>query len=147
LHGTAWGLYRMAGRSKGSKKSPFTKKELNEFKRLLLEERERLARGLRNMDIGSRKEAEMRETSADPEKSSEVGTEMNQLETQILLASNETEMLNNIDDALKRIEDGTYGICEGTGEPIPKKRLEVFPAARYSVQYQSKLEKEQSGRW
>src|SRR5690606_37699875 len=100
--GIAWGVYRMAGRSKGSKKSPFTKKELNEFKKLLLEERERLARGLRNMDIGSRKEAEMRETSADPEKSSEVGTEMNQLETQILLASNETEMLNDIDDALKR---------------------------------------------
>lgn len=126
-------------------KSPFTKKELNEFKKVLLAERERLARGLRNMDIGSRKEAELRETSADPDKSSEVGTEMNQLETQIMLAGNESNLLNEIDDALQRIEDGTYGICEGTDEPIPKKRLEVFPSARYSVEYQSKLEKEKSG--
>ena len=134
----------MAGRSK---KNPLTKKEMNEFKKVLLAERDRLTQGLRNMDIGSRKEAELRETSADPDKSSEVGTEMNQLETQIVLAGNESGLLDEINDALQRIEDGTYGICEGTGEPIPKKRLEAFPAARYSVAYQSKLEKEQSNRW
>jgi DnaK suppressor protein len=136
----------MAGRSK-SKKNPLTKKEMNEFKKILLADRDRLTQGLRSMDIGSRKEAELRETSADPDKSSEVGTEMNQLETQIVLAGNESNLLDEINDALKRIDQGKYGLCEGTGEPIPKKRLQAFPAARYSVEYQSKLEKENANRW
>jgi DnaK suppressor protein len=50
---------------------------------------------------------------------------------------NELEVqYNEVAAALKRIEDGSYGICEGGGEPIPPKRLEAFPAARTCLEHQ-----------
>jgi RNA polymerase-binding transcription factor DksA len=45
--------------------------------------------------------------------------------------------------ALERIKEGTYGMCEGTGEPIPKPRLEACPWARYCVRYAEMIEKNQ----
>jgi len=53
----------------------------------------------------------------------------------------ERKLIVEIDDALDRIENGTYGICEGTGQPIPKERLEAIPWARYCTVYASLLEK------
>ncbi len=47
-----------------------------------------------------------------------------------------------IDEALKRIEKNTYGICELTVKPIPKARLEAIPWARFTVQAQAQLERE-----
>jgi len=49
------------------------------------------------------------------------------------LVSFEQEELYEIDSALKRVEDGTYGICEMTGQPIPLDRLIAIPWARFSV--------------
>jgi RNA polymerase-binding transcription factor DksA len=56
------------------------------------------------------------------------------------LASFEQEVLYEVDAALKRIEDGTYGICELTGRPIPWKRLEAIPWTRYSIAAEAELE-------
>jgi DnaK suppressor protein len=50
------------------------------------------------------------------------------------------KLLVEIDDALNRITTGTYGICEGTGKPIRKARLEAQPWARYSVEYAKMVE-------
>lgn len=64
------------------------------------------------------------------------------------LLGKEQDALYEINEALKRIETGTYGLCEGTGVQIPEERLEAMPFARYSVTYQEKLERSQmSGRW
>lgn len=64
------------------------------------------------------------------------------------LLGKEQDALYEINEALKRIETGTYGLCEGTGAKIPEERLEAMPFARYSVTYQEKLERSQmSGRW
>ena len=52
----------------------------------------------------------------------------------------ERKILHEIDAALSRIEDKTYGICEGTGKPIAKARLEAKPWARYSVEYARLIE-------
>ena len=49
--------------------------------------------------------------------------------------------INGIDEALDRIENGTYAICEGNGKPIPKARLKAIPWAKYCVEYASMLEK------
>jgi DnaK suppressor protein len=57
------------------------------------------------------------------------------------LASFEREALYEIDAALKRIEKGTYGICELTGQPIPWNRLEAIPWARFSVGAEKTLER------
>src|SRR4029453_4711498 len=50
--------------------------------------------------------------------------------------------LYEIDQALKRIELGTYGKCEMSGKPIPHARLEAIPFARFTVECQSQLEKQ-----
>jgi len=64
------------------------------------------------------------------------------------LLGKEQDALYEINEALKRIETGTYGLCEGTGTKIPEERLEAMPFARYSVAFQEKIERSQiTGRW
>jgi DnaK suppressor protein len=53
------------------------------------------------------------------------------------------DILKNIDEALKRIKNGTYGICEKCGKKIDRARLEVYPAANLCVDDQSRQEKRQ----
>jgi RNA polymerase-binding transcription factor len=50
--------------------------------------------------------------------------------------------LQFVDRALQKIEEGTYGICDDTGEPIPKGRLEAMPEAIYTVEAQQRRERE-----
>ena len=57
------------------------------------------------------------------------------------LVSSEQEALAEIDAALKRIQDGTYGICEVTGKPIAKERLLAVPFTRYSAEAQKEIER------
>ncbi|HZZ58068.1 MAG TPA: TraR/DksA C4-type zinc finger protein [Opitutaceae bacterium] len=57
------------------------------------------------------------------------------------LVSSEQEALSEIDAAIKRIKEGTYGICEGTQKPIAKERLLAVPFTRYSAEAQKEIEK------
>ena len=59
------------------------------------------------------------------------------------MITNQTEILAEIDAAIKRIKDGTYGICEVTGKPIPEARLSAIPFARYTKEGQEIHELEQ----
>src|SRR5215831_18974732 len=59
------------------------------------------------------------------------------------LLSREQDALSEINQALRRIELGTYGICEISGNPIPRARLEAIPFARFTVECQSQLERQQ----
>ncbi|MDQ3624017.1 MAG: TraR/DksA C4-type zinc finger protein, partial [Verrucomicrobiota bacterium] len=58
------------------------------------------------------------------------------------LLSQEQDALYEIEEALKRIELGTYGTCEMSGKPISHARLEAIPFARYTVDCQAQLEKQ-----
>ena len=51
------------------------------------------------------------------------------------------KLISKIDEALKRIEDGVYGYCEDTGEPIGIERLEVRPVATLSIEAQERHER------
>jgi DnaK suppressor protein len=51
------------------------------------------------------------------------------------------KLISKIDDALTRIDDGTYGFCEETGEPISIKRLEARPIATLSIEAQERHER------
>jgi RNA polymerase-binding protein DksA len=62
------------------------------------------------------------------------------------LLSNEASALQEVDAALGRIEQGTYGICEETGKPIPEERLRAVPWTRYTKEVQERLERERAGR-
>ena len=50
--------------------------------------------------------------------------------------------LESVDRALQKVEQGTYGICDDTGEPIPRGRLEAMPEAIYTVEAQQRRERE-----
>lgn len=58
------------------------------------------------------------------------------------LLSSDQDAIYEIDEALKRIERNTYGICELTGKPIPKARLDAIPWARFTVEAQAQLERD-----
>ena len=58
------------------------------------------------------------------------------------LLSSDQDAVYEIEEALKRIEKKTYGICELTGKPIPRKRLEAIPWTRFTVEAQAQLERE-----
>jgi len=60
----------------------------------------------------------------------------------ILLCNRDREKLELIDEALERIEEGTYGICEDCGSKIAEGRIKVMPFARYCIACQSRIEKE-----
>lgn len=121
-------------------KTGLDKKSLERFKRILLNEREQI--------IGEVKQIY--------ESSQEVGQDgiqdicdeaANLYNKQILLSLNENERmrLQEVDEALDRIENGTYGICEECGGPIGLKRLEVRPIAKYCVPCKTKMEKGKIG--
>jgi len=58
------------------------------------------------------------------------------------LLSSDQDAIYEIEEALKRIEKGTYGVCELTNKPIPRARLEAIPWTRFTVQAQAQLEKD-----
>ena len=65
-------------------------------------------------------------------------------ELDLLLGDREREKLANIDEALVRLEEGEYGICEECEEEIPLGRLKALPFARYCVKCKSDIEKQQA---
>lgn len=66
------------------------------------------------------------------------------LEMALSVFENEQELLSEIEAALERLMNGTYGICELTGQPIAEGRLEALPFTRYSLEGQRQREKERS---
>jgi len=66
------------------------------------------------------------------------GTEAHEVEKNFLLMSRESDYLINLEKALQRIKDGTYGICEISGELISKERLMEVPNATKSVIFKEK---------
>ena len=61
-------------------------------------------------------------------------------------ADKERKLLGEISNALEKMRDGEYGVCEGTGEPIAPRRLELRPWTRYSVEYKEQVERERKQR-
>jgi RNA polymerase-binding protein DksA len=118
---------------------------MQKYKKLLIEESQHLLRGIRTIGKDTL-EAAQGETAMDLTSFAEAGTDTNDRETALRLASGESKMLQDVADALQRIEDGNYGKCETCGEDIPKKRLEVFPAAKRCVECESRFEKERHRR-
>lgn len=76
----------------------------------------------------------------------DAGSDAYERDFALSLLSQEQDALYEIEEALKRIENHTYGICEISGQGIPKARLEAIPFARYTVEQQAIIEKENRGR-
>jgi RNA polymerase-binding transcription factor DksA len=89
-----------------------------------------------------RSRAEGSEASAFGMHQADAGSDAYDRDFALSLLSQEQDALYEIDQALKRIELGTYGKCEMSGKPIPHARLEAIPFARFTVECQSQLEKQ-----
>ncbi len=71
----------------------------------------------------------------------DAGTDTFDRDFALSLVANEQEALSEIEAAIQRIKNGTYGICEVTGKPIPKDRLMAVPFTRYSAEAQKQIER------
>jgi len=112
-----------------------TAKEAREFKDILLTLRERVSGEYSTLSRDNL-EANQRDPSL-----SDQGTDTFDREMELNMMGSEQEVLFEIDAALRRIEKGTFGICELTGQPINVERLQTLPYVRYTVRAQSELEK------
>jgi DnaK suppressor protein len=88
-----------------------------------------------------RSRAEGSEASAFGMHQADAGSDAYDRDFALSLLSQEQDSLYEIDEALKRIENGTYGTCEMSGKAIPHARLEALPFTRYTVECQAELEK------
>jgi len=89
-----------------------------------------------------RSRAEGSEASAFGMHQADAGSDAYDRDFALSLLSQEQDALYEIDQALKRIELGSYGVCEMSGKQIPRARLEAIPFARFTVECQSQLEKQ-----
>ena len=119
------------------------KKELARFKKLIEAERERVRRniGIIEEEISDRTSNKASGNQGYSNHMADIGSDAMEQEQAFLHASQETEYLKQLEDALKRVEDGTYGECEECSGTIPVKRLEAYLAARLCVACKSKQEK------
>ena len=60
------------------------------------------------------------------------------------LSDNERNTLDMIEAAIRKVDNGTYGLCEATQRPIGRQRLEAIPYCRYSIEYQNQLENKET---
>ena len=120
-----------------------TKKELAKFKKLLLKKRDEMLE-----DLGQLKDREMASTlnDASGENSAysfhmaDVGTDNMEREKAFFFATREGKFLNHIEEAMQRIEDGSYGNCSDCENPIPPERLMAVPTATRCVPCKEKAD-------
>lgn len=121
------------------KLDPFIRQQ----KQKLLQLRDAVVDSMAGVAQGTlRSRAEGSEASAFGMHQADAGSDAYDRDFALSLLSQEQDALYEIDEALKRIEIGTYGKCEMSGKQIPRARLEAIPFARFTVECQSQLEKQ-----
>ncbi len=113
-----------------------TKKDLDYFRELLTERR-RIATG----DISSIEQSNDGQSAGGD--SADQGSDASEREYMLSLLESGTNVVREIDEALERIEAGTYGICLKSGKPIAKARLKAIPWTRYTIEAQQEEERMQ----
>ena len=120
------------------------KKDLKHYEKRLREERDNLARALGHLEKSVLQRTQ-RESSGDisayPKHMADLGSDAMEREKDLLLASQEGVVARQIQDALAKIADGTYGVCEACEKPIDPRRLEVVPYASLCLKCQEKAER------
>lgn len=125
-------------------KKKFNKKELTEFKKIILKVKDKMVDDIKHISEDTLKKSQ-KDASGDISgytyHMADVATDTYDREFSVGLASNERQMLYELSDALKKIEDGSYGVCEECKSLIAKNRLKAVPYARLCVKCQEKKEK------
>lgn len=121
---------------KAAKKLP--KKELERFRLLLMDKMAEIVGDVDLLEGGALKKSRGDATgdlSSMPIHMADIGTDNYEQEFSLDLVESERKMLSEVIDALGRIDGGSYGICEVTGNAIKLARLEAKPWARYCIEY------------
>lgn len=114
--------------SSSAKAAKVTKKETEKYRRALVEKKDSLSQEmLKNKDAGQENSEENTQDIADKASSSYTK------EFLFSLSDSERLLVQQIEQALARIEDGNYGLCTNCGNPIPEKRLDAVPWTPYCV--------------
>jgi len=120
-------------------KSPFGKKELAHFRQVLIRKRAELVGDVSQMETEAL-QGNSGGTSV-PQHMAEQGSDTYDQSLALDLAAADRKLIKEIDDAIKRVDNGTFGICELTGKPIKAERLEELPWARYTIEAARELER------
>jgi RNA polymerase-binding protein DksA len=125
-------------------KKKMNKKELIEFKRLLIKVKDGVIDDINHISEDTLKKSQ-KEASGDISgytyHMADVATDTYDREFSLGIASNDRKFLYELDDAMKKIDEGSYGFCESCKKTISKTRLKAVPYARLCVKCQEKLEK------
>jgi len=120
--------------------------DADEARRRLEAERDRLTAVKSDFDVENLTEESedenLSELSAVDQHQADVGTETFEREKDLSILEQVDAELADVEYALKRLDDGTYGTCEVDGKPIPEERLEAMPAARLCLEHQAEAERE-----
>lgn len=124
----------------GADEDPWTPDELAEVRDALRTDADRLREEISETETEI---AELLKSGVDGggEDSADSGTKAFEREHEMSLAASHREMVLQIERALSRIENGTYGICESCGNPIGKARLQAFPRATLCVKCKQRQER------
>jgi len=126
------------------RKSKLTAKELAYFRELLVEKLKEIIGDVNHIETGALKTSRQDsagDLSSMPIHMADIGSDNYEQEFSLGLMDSERKIVREIHEALKRIQDGTYGVCEGTGDPIPKVRLKGIPWTRYCLKFAEMVEK------
>ena len=118
----------------------FNTRELEHFRDLLLAKRREIVGDMSSMEREALRSSGGSNLSTLPIHMADMGTDNYEQEFTLGLVETERKLLREINLALAKIQNGTYGICEGTGKAITKARLEVQPWARFSIEYAKQME-------
>lgn len=125
-------------------KKKFNKKELAVFKKIILKKKDEILEQIDHISKDTLKKSQ-KDASGDISgytfHMADVATDTYDREFSLGLVSSERDAVYELDDALKRIEEGVFGICEICKLPITKIRLKAVPQARLCVKCQEKKEK------
>lgn len=120
----------------GTRKKKLTKKQLDHFKKKLLDEKNKVLEEMGDLQSNNLMQSISEQSGEVSRYSYHLGDTASLSygrEFSMGLAERQQKYLEQVDEALQRIAEGTYGICKVTGEIIPKERLEEVPVAKYSV--------------
>ena len=121
------------------RKSPFTDEELEHFRSLVKKRRKNASEDIdrmRRQIENAREQAE--DNSPYSFHMADAGTDAMEREKLYLMIARQQKYIGYLDRALERIQNGTYGICKVTGDPISKERLEAVPHTEISIEAKKK---------
>jgi DnaK suppressor protein len=119
---------------------PLTKKDIKHFREVLLEKRTAMAVDANHLEDEAVKKGKDDAATLDISNFADLGSDNYEQEFDLSMLEHQGQTLRQIDEALERIEGGTFGVCDSCGKQLRKGRLTAMPHARLCVGCQSEFE-------